>query len=95
MAPPPEKKIKLDPEPKKPIIFTTPGIEPDVALHVFNQEFLVYSGLLKIHSDFFRKFLEPCGGKLPTSTSPFITSQWFTKIDEDCLSWSLTSDVEV
>ncbi|KAN0093784.1 hypothetical protein V8E51_016968 [Hyaloscypha variabilis] len=92
MAAPQAKRIKLDPDPKQPIIFTTPDMRPDVGLQVFNQQFHVYSGVLKIHSGFFRKYLEPSGGLLPTSTSPTLSSEWFTKVDADGKSWSLTSD---
>jgi hypothetical protein len=95
MAAPQAKRIKLDPDPKQPIIFTTPDMRPDVGLQVFNQQFHVYSGVLKIHSGFFRKYLEPSSGLLPTSTSPTLSSEWFTKVDADGKSWSLTSDYKV
>jgi hypothetical protein len=95
MAAPQSKRIKLDPDPKQPIIFTSPDMRPDVSLQVFNQQFHVYSGVLKIHSGFFRNSLEPSGGLLPISTSPTISSEWFTKVDADGKSWSLTSDHQV
>jgi len=95
MPPPPIKKVKIDPDQKAPIIFTAPDQRPDVGLQVFNQIFHVYSGVLKIHSGFFRTYLEPSGGLLPTSTSPLVTSEWFTKVDNDGKAWSLTSDQKV
>jgi hypothetical protein len=95
MAAPPAKKIKIDPEPKKPIIFTTSDTQPDARLHVFDQEFLVYSSLLKINSAFFRKFLHPSGGK-PSASSELYQFEWFTRVDEsDENCWSLTSDTKV
>jgi hypothetical protein len=95
MAAPQSKRIKLDPDPKQLIIFTSPDMRPDVSLQVFNQQFHVYSGVLKIHSGIFRNSLEPSGGLLPISTSPTISSEWFTKVDADGRSWSLTSDHQV
>lgn len=94
MAAPPTKRIKTDPDPKKPIIFTSPGTQPDTRLRVFDQDFLVYSGLLRINSAFFRKFLEPSGGKPPASSEAY-QYEWFTKIDGDGKTWSLTSDSKV
>jgi hypothetical protein len=39
-----------------PIVFTCPGLVPDVSLKVFDDwEFHVHSVLLKVHSGFFRK----------------------------------------
>jgi hypothetical protein len=95
MNPPATKKMKTDNEPKKPIIFTSPGTQPDVRLRVFDQDFLVYSGLLKINSAFFRKFLEPSGGKVPGS-SEIYQYEWYTCIDEsDTNCWSLSNDTKV
>ncbi|PVH87079.1 hypothetical protein DL98DRAFT_355713, partial [Cadophora sp. DSE1049] len=39
-------------------VFTTPGYQPNVRLVVFDQEFHVHSILLKLHSAYFRKFLD-------------------------------------
>jgi hypothetical protein len=95
MNPLSSKKVKADPEPKKPIIFTSPGAQPDVRLRVFDQDFLVCSGLLKIKSAFFRKFLEPSGGNLP-ATSEEYQYEWYTCVDEsDSNCWSLSSDTKV
>lgn len=105
MAPPPAKKVKIDldlqkdikvdPESNKPIIFTTPGTQPDCRLRVFNQDFLVYSGLLKINSAFFRKFLDPSSGKSPASSEVY-KYEWFTCVDDsDSNCWSLTNDPKV
>ena len=91
---PPAKKVKI--ELKKPIIFKSPGMEPDTYFKVFNQEFHVTSIVLKLHSSFFRAFLDPRGGKLPKSTQPAFTSEWFTRIDDDDGGkWGLSSDHKV
>jgi len=59
MAAPPAKKQKINnDEVKSPIVFHTPGFKPDVRLMVFDREFQVHSVLLKLHSAFFRKFLD-------------------------------------
>jgi hypothetical protein len=92
MNPPPMKKAKIE---KKPVIFTSPGTQPDVRLRVFDQDFLVSSDLLKINSAFFRKFLEPSGGKVPGS-SEIYQYEWYTCIDEsDSNCWSLSNDTKV
>lgn len=52
--PPAAKRQKVS----KPIVFSTPGYQPDVRLVVFDQEFHVHSILLKLHSAYFRKFLD-------------------------------------
>jgi hypothetical protein len=57
MVPPPAKKQKID-NPRSPIIFQFPGLKLDVSLKVFEVEFHVHSMLLKLHSAFFRKFLD-------------------------------------
>jgi hypothetical protein len=95
MEPPPAKKVRIDPDPKKPIIFATPGKQPDTLLRVFDQDFLVSSEVLRINSGFFRKFLEPSGGQPPASSEVY-QYEWFTRIDEDDKrSWSLSSDSKV
>ena len=55
MAEPPAAKKQRA---SKPIVFVTPGYQPDVRLVVFDQEFHVHSILLKLHSAYFRKFLD-------------------------------------
>jgi hypothetical protein len=92
MAPPPPKKQKTDP--KQLIIFKSPGMKPDIYFKVFDQEFHVTSVVLKLHSGFFRTFLDPAGGKLPKSTQPGFTSEWFTRVDGDG-TWELSSDRQV
>lgn len=78
----------------EPIIFTIRKLKPDVRFFVFDTEYHVYSGALKLHSEFFERFLEPSGGIAPSSTSLDFKSDWYTDIDDDG-SWHLTSDSHV
>jgi hypothetical protein len=89
MATPEAKKQKLDYDP--PVIFTLGGGRPDVRFYVFNKEFHANSGILKIHSEFFRRHLDPSGGIQPSSLSSLFHSDWYTKIEEDG-AWALTCD---
>lgn len=50
--------IAVRPQEKRPIVFRWPGLNSDTRLTVFSQEFHVHSVLLKLHSAFFRKFLD-------------------------------------
>ncbi|KAG4412199.1 hypothetical protein IFR04_014659 [Cadophora malorum] len=52
--PPAAKKQKVS----KPIVFATPGYQPDVRLVVFDQDFHIHSILLKLRSAYFRKYLD-------------------------------------
>jgi hypothetical protein len=40
------------------IVFAASGLKPDVRIKVFDQEFHVHSVVLKLHSAFFRRFLD-------------------------------------
>jgi lipocalin len=73
---------------KDPISFATAGIKPDTSITVFDQAFHVYSLFLKIHSTFFRKFLDSPEKKGNTSTNPAFQYEWVTKVDDDG-TWSL------
>ncbi|KAM3086156.1 hypothetical protein ACMFMG_000292 [Clarireedia jacksonii] len=87
---PTQKKRKIDseaPEPKPPIVFRLPTHPPDVKLKIFDTlDFHVHSIILKMHSAFFRKFLDS-----PEKGSPLTGKwryEWGTVIDDDG-SWSL------
>ncbi|KAH9215135.1 hypothetical protein DL95DRAFT_408730 [Leptodontidium sp. 2 PMI_412] len=92
MPPPPAKKQKTS-SGGSPIIFTTARHKPDIRMFVFDQEFHVYSGMLKMNSAFFETMLEPSGGIQPTSTSPLFKSDWYTTLDKD-LGWVLSFDLK-
>ncbi|KAH8801159.1 hypothetical protein F5882DRAFT_435512 [Hyaloscypha sp. PMI_1271] len=91
MTPPPSKEQKTSTSP--PIIFTTPGTKPDVCLYFFSKEFHVSSASLKLNSTYFRKWIEPSEGILPTSIRSGFASEWFTQVNGDG-TWALTSDAK-
>ncbi|CZR55435.1 uncharacterized protein PAC_05323 [Phialocephala subalpina] len=76
----------------KPISFATPGLAADISLKVFDQEFLVHSALLKIHSKFFLKFLDS-PDKIAAKTQDLgdIQYRWITKMDNDSNGWHLVA----
>lgn len=41
-----------------PIAFVSPGLQPDARLLVFDQEYHVHSLILKLHSAYFRRYLD-------------------------------------
>ncbi|KAH6663168.1 hypothetical protein B0J14DRAFT_609487 [Halenospora varia] len=77
-------------KPLPPMIFTTPGLEPDTLLQVFEQPFHASSMSLKIHSAFFRKFLDSPDKALAPQTLGFKYA-WTSLVDADG-SWSLVCD---
>ncbi|CAL3972352.1 unnamed protein product [Diplocarpon coronariae] len=96
MAPPAKKQKPNDGAPLGPIVFrTTGGLEQDVRLNVFGQEFHVHSCLLKAHSAFFSRFLDS-SEKRPAAESAVTNGryryEWVTEVDENGDSWYLTSD---
>ncbi len=54
-----------------PIVFQSPGLKPDVRLTIYGQEFHVHSVILKLHSNFFRKFLDSPEKEAAPPSSPF------------------------
>ena len=101
MAPPPNKKQKTDDAAApSPIVFQSPGLQPDVRLVVFDTEFHVHSIILKLYSAFFRKFLDSpdkAAAAEAAAVNPSIISpelimpkkfkyEWVTKLDEDAES---------
>lgn len=54
----PRDKRPRTTKPSHPIVFACVGQKPDIRLVVFDQEFHAHSTLLKLHSAFFRKFLD-------------------------------------
>ncbi|PBP20765.1 hypothetical protein BUE80_DR008141 [Diplocarpon rosae] len=96
MAPPAKKQKTNDGAPLAPIIIrTTGGLEQDVRLNVFGQEFHVHSCLLKAHSAFFSKFLDS-PEKAPAAERAIANGryryEWVTEVDENGDSWYLTAD---
>jgi BTB/POZ domain len=81
-APPPAKKQKVD-KAKTPIVFKQTGLgAPDTSLVIFDQEFHVHSMLLKIHSAFFRKFMDS-PDKVNSTTMQDFKYYWVAETEED------------
>jgi hypothetical protein len=80
--------------PSRPIVFLSPGLKPDVFLTLFHQEFHVHSVILKLYSNYFRKFLNSPDGftNIPEST-PF-KHHYISEIDEDG-TWALVPATNV
>ncbi|KAH7319453.1 hypothetical protein BKA65DRAFT_409686 [Rhexocercosporidium sp. MPI-PUGE-AT-0058] len=64
-----------------PIVFFSPGLKPDTRLTVFDQEFQVHSMILKLHSAFFRKFLDSADKTSIASNGQPFKYDWVTKVD--------------
>ncbi|TVY46253.1 hypothetical protein LOCC1_G004348 [Lachnellula occidentalis] len=81
--------VGVDQPQAPPIIFTRPGLVPDVCLKVFHQPFHLHSAALKLKSVFFCKFLDS-PDKLASSghSAALFKYDWVTKIDEDG-TWQL------
>jgi hypothetical protein len=76
-------------EERRVVKFTTTGMKSDISLKVFNGlEFHVYSGVLKLYSSFFRRFLDSLDKIVPTS--PVFPHEWATRTDDD-RNWHLIS----
>jgi hypothetical protein len=72
---------------RKIVKFNAGSLNPDMRLKVFTTtEYHVHSAILKIHSGFFRKFLDSPDKFVPASAE--FTYEWVTKIDDDG-SWHL------
>ncbi|TVY93029.1 hypothetical protein LAWI1_G004291, partial [Lachnellula willkommii] len=72
---------------REPVKFLMPNFTPDTRLRVFGQDFHVHSSYLKLHSAFFRKFLDSPEKEIVATSSGF-RYEWVTKVDEDG-TWSL------
>ncbi|KAJ8065884.1 hypothetical protein OCU04_004985 [Sclerotinia nivalis] len=69
-------------EAMKPIILQHPGFENDIRLEVFGQEYHAHSILLKLHSAYFRKFLDSADKVSAVKTSLF-RYDYVSVVDED------------
>jgi len=91
---PPAKKRKVEAAVKAAIVFQAPGLKPDVCLKVFDQEYHVHSVLLKLHSQFFRKFLDsPDKVVEEKNTAARFPYVWVTKVDEGGKSWHFVAEL--
>ncbi|KAF7917924.1 uncharacterized protein EAE98_009952 [Botrytis deweyae] len=91
---PPAKKRKLDREekgPESPTVHTfhLPGHKVDVKLSIFDGlQLHVHSVILKLHSAFFRRFLDSPGKDGKDENTGSFKYEWATVYDDDG-SWSL------
>jgi hypothetical protein len=76
--------------PLSPIIFSSPDLKPDVRLKVFNQEFHVHSVILRLHSAYFRRFLDsPEKPDKALTVGGIFKYDYISIIDEDGGDWGL------
>jgi hypothetical protein len=72
---------------KDPITFKLPGFKPDCLLHVLDQPFHCHSTILRLHSAYFRKFLDSAD-KPERPASASFQYEYVTMVDDDG-SWAL------
>jgi hypothetical protein len=84
---------ETEPRLRSPIVFTLLDAKPDVRLKVFDDvEFHVHSVVLKMHSAFFRKFLNSPDKQNNSNSNPPsgpFKYEWVTKFDEGGDGWHL------
>lgn len=92
--PPRVKKRRINPAAAEeeglrtpPVVFKSPGLQPDVRLKVFDTDFHVHSVVLKLHSNYFRRFLD-APDKPEGPASPLFRYEYSTVVDEDG-TWAL------
>ncbi|CAG8955889.1 hypothetical protein HYFRA_00008739 [Hymenoscyphus fraxineus] len=89
MAPELPSESSEAPAKQAPIIFRLPHKTPDVRLVVFDQEYHVHSTILKLYSNYFRKFLDS-PDKPGSSPSSLFKYEYVTVVDDDGI-WALES----
>ena len=72
----------------KPVVFDLPGYKVDTALQVFETNFQLHSTILRIHSRFFRTFLDSAD-KTPAPTNSTFQYEYDTVVDADGKTWGL------
>jgi hypothetical protein len=80
--------------PDNQITFKLPGYEVDTHLKVFNREFYVHSIILKMHSKFFRTFMDSAD-KTPAPASARIKYDYDAVVDSDGETWGLEAVAKV
>lgn len=78
--------------PPRPISFTCLGDKADTSINVFGQEFQVHSRILKMHSAFFRRFMESTTP--PQLDQPGIVYHYAAKVEPDGV-WGVQPITEV
>lgn len=74
----------------KPVVFKARGVEIDTRLKVFDTVFHVSSTILKMHSQYFFKFLDSADKVIGTGHGDF-KYDWVTKIVDDGKDWQLVA----
>jgi hypothetical protein len=88
MEPPKKRRRSKSPkDTREPIVFKSPGLKPDLRLTVVGQVFHVHSIILKLHSNFFRKFLGSAD-KVAAPASASFQYDYVSVFDADG-SWGL------
>ncbi|CAG8955888.1 hypothetical protein HYFRA_00008738 [Hymenoscyphus fraxineus] len=78
-------------KPPAPIVFRKPGEAVDTLLSALGQDYHVHSSILKLHSNYFRKFLDS-PDKSGKPASPQFRYHYVTVIDrDDAKAWFLES----
>jgi hypothetical protein len=65
-----------------PIKFISPGFTADTCITVFGQDYHVHSTILKLHSNYFRKFLDSADKPNAAATAIF-KYNYTTVVDDD------------
>lgn len=91
---PPKKKARANPNSQQPvsqsIVFRSPGLTPNTLLSALGQDYHVHSTILKLHSHYFRRFLD-APDKSRERASHQLLYHYVTVIDDDESIWSLES----
>lgn len=112
---PPRKKQKTkvvaeekEQTPKPPTVFQAAGLQPDVRLKVFDEQFIVHSPILKLYSTFFLKFLDSpdkqlnhdvvcpslANGRIFTVVPSTFKYEWVTEVEDDG-GWHLVAESSI
>jgi hypothetical protein len=70
------------------VVFALAGYKIDTSFRIFMTEFQVHSVILKLHSKFFRAFLDSADIVAAPSNATFLY-QYDTVVDDDGQTWGL------
>jgi hypothetical protein len=82
-----------DAEKPSPVVFISPGLKPDVRLVVFKTEYHVHFLILKLHSNYFRKFLDSPDKEAAPASAQFRYD--YTSVIDDAGIWALEPTAQV
>ncbi|KAL2070504.1 hypothetical protein VTL71DRAFT_13530 [Oculimacula yallundae] len=72
----------MEPEESAPIVYASPGLKPDVRIRILSDVYHVHSIILKLHSNYFRRFLDS-PEKTGTRASAEFEYEYVAVFDED------------